>query len=119
MLAAADVGLVVQKRNISFNMPSKIPVILASGRAIVASVSARGSAAQAIRRSGGGLVVEPENADALAAAIRELYGDREKTTFLGRQGREYAVSQYSFDRALTEYEALFSQLVPPRQRRSE
>ncbi len=119
MLAAADVGLVVQKRNISFNMPSKIPVILASGRAIVASVSARGSAAQAIRRSGGGLVVEPENADALAAAIRELYGDREKTAWLGRQGREYAVSQYSFERALTEYEALFSQLVPHPRRSTE
>ena len=112
MLAAADVGLVVQKRNISFNMPSKIPVILASGRAIVASVSANGSAAQAVRRSNGGLVVEPENPDALAAALRELYGDREKTAFLGRQGREYAVQQYSFQSSLNQYEALFSQLVP-------
>ncbi|WP_071518046.1 glycosyltransferase family 4 protein [Geitlerinema sp. PCC 9228] len=112
MLAAADVGLVVQKRNISFNMPSKIPVILASGRAIVGSVSANGSAAQAIRRSGGGLVVEPENPAALAGGIRELYANREKTAYLGRQGREYAVAQYSFDRALREYEGLFSQLIP-------
>lgn len=55
MLAAAHVGLVVQKRNvISFNMPSKIQVLLASGRAIVASVPNTGTAARVIQNSGGG-----------------------------------------------------------------
>lgn len=58
MLAAADVGLVVQKKNvISFNMPSKIQVLLASGRALIASVPDKGTAAKAIKQSGGGIVV--------------------------------------------------------------
>jgi colanic acid biosynthesis glycosyl transferase WcaI len=49
MLAAADVALVVQKQNvISFNMPSKIQVLLASGRALVASVPLNGTAAKAV-----------------------------------------------------------------------
>ncbi len=44
MLAAADVGLVVQKHNvISFNLPSKIQVLLASGRALIASVPPNGN----------------------------------------------------------------------------
>ncbi len=67
MLAAADVGLVVQKKNvISFNMPSKIQVLLASGRALIASVPDNGTAARAIRQSGGGFVVPPEDPQALA-----------------------------------------------------
>ena len=58
MLAAADVGLVVQKRNvIGFNMPSKIQVLLASGRPIIASVPTNGTAARAIHQSTGGVVV--------------------------------------------------------------
>lgn len=67
MLAAADVGLIVQKRNvISFNMPSKIPLLLASGRPIVGSVPATGTAARAIKLSGGGIIVEPESPAAMA-----------------------------------------------------
>lgn len=62
MLAAADVGLVVQKQNvISFNMPSKIQVLLASGRAIVASVPLSGTAASSVQKSGGGIIVPPED----------------------------------------------------------
>ncbi len=74
MLAAADVGLIVQKHNvISFNMPSKIPLLLASGRPIVGSVPATGTAARAIKLSGGGIIVEPESPAAMAAAVHDLY----------------------------------------------
>ncbi len=50
-------------------MPSKIQVLLASGRPIIASVPLRGTAARAIERSGGGLVIPPEDSEALAKAI--------------------------------------------------
>jgi colanic acid biosynthesis glycosyl transferase WcaI len=113
MLAAADVGLIVQKKNvIAFNMPSKTQVLLASGRPIVASVPPDGTAARAIKQSGGGLVVEPENADALATAIKDLYADRKTAEKFGQQGRRYAVEQYSFEQALEQYEALFLKLAP-------
>ncbi len=111
MLAAADVGLIVQKKNvIAFNMPSKTQVLLASGRPIVASVPPNGTAARAIKQSGGGLVVEPENPDALAFAVKDLYADREKAEKFGQQGRRYAVEQYSFEQALDRYEALFAEV---------
>ncbi len=120
MLAAADVGLIMQKRNVvGFNMPSKTQVLLASGRAILASVPADGTAAQAIRASRGGLVVEPESASELAKAIEYLHANRDLTERLGAQGREYAMSEYSFEQALNRYEELFEDLVDrSRMRRS-
>jgi colanic acid biosynthesis glycosyl transferase WcaI len=112
MLAAADVGLVMQKHNVvAFNMPSKIQVLLASGRPIIASVPSGGTAAKAIYQSGGGLVVEPENADRLASGILDLYQHPEKAKTLAKQGRHYAVQQYSSEQALNRYEELFYQVV--------
>lgn len=108
MLAAADAGLVVQKGNVvSFNMPSKIQVLLASGRPIIASVPSTGTAARAIRQSGGGVVVEPEQPEVLAEAVQDLYLNPAKANTLAQQGRAYAVQHYSFEKALTRYEELF------------
>ncbi|MBH8552292.1 glycosyltransferase family 4 protein [Nostocaceae cyanobacterium CENA357] len=108
MLAAADVGLVVQKKNvISFNMPSKIQVLLASGRALIASVPDNGTAARAVRQSGGGVIVSPEDHQALAMAILELYKHPEKVKTLSYNSRKYATEQYAFEHALNHYENLF------------
>jgi colanic acid biosynthesis glycosyl transferase WcaI len=112
MLAAADVGLVVQKSNvIGFNMPSKMQVLLASGRPIVASVPLVGTAAKALQKSGGGIVVEPEQPDLLADAILDLYNNPDRSELLGKRGRRHAVDQYSFEQALNRYEALFSEVT--------
>ncbi|MEB3293788.1 MAG: glycosyltransferase family 4 protein [Synechococcales bacterium] len=112
MLAAADVGLIVQKRNVvSFNMPSKTQVLLASGRAIVASVPGGGSAAKAIEKSRGGLLTEPENPTALAEAILKLSKNPDWVERLGYAGRRFALERYSFEQALNQYEALFYQVT--------
>jgi colanic acid biosynthesis glycosyl transferase WcaI len=112
MLAAADVGLVVQKKNvISFNMPSKIQVLLASGRALIGSVPANGTAAKAIKHSGGGVIVPPEDPQALATAILDLYRNPEKVENLGYKSRKYAMEHYSFEQALNQYEALCNSLM--------
>jgi len=109
MLAAANIGLVMQKSNVvAFNMPSKIQVLLASGRAIVASVPAEGTAARAIEASGGGLIVPPEDPYCLAQAIQQLYLDPEKLQKFGERGRQYAVEHYSFEKALDSYDKLFA-----------
>ncbi len=116
MLAAANVGLIVQKRNvISFNMPSKIPLLLASGSPIVGSVPETGTAATAIQISGGGIVVHPESPDALADAIQKLYENPTLAAQLGENGRKFAVENYSFDQALQRYEDLFYDVTPQRE----
>lgn len=111
-LAAADVALVVQKQRVTaFNLPSKIPVLLASGRAIVASVPETGTAMKAVEKSGGGVVVPPEDANALSAIILELSKNPEKVEALGRQGRKYAEENYALEAALERYEALFAEIA--------
>lgn len=113
MLAAADVGLVVQKCNvISFNMPSKIPLLLASGSPIIASVPASGTAARAVTQSGGGVIVPPESPQDLAAAIMSLYRNPVLAAKLAEKARKFAIERYSFEQALMAYEAVFYQAVP-------
>ena len=112
MLAAANVGIVMQKSNvIDFNMPSKIQVLLASGRPIIGSVPLTGTAAKAIQNSSGGVVVPPEDPQALATQIKELYFNRPKLKILGQKAREYAETHYSIEIALDKYESLFASLV--------
>jgi colanic acid biosynthesis glycosyl transferase WcaI len=109
MLAAADVGLVIQKHNvISFNLPSKIQLLLASGRALIASVPDRGSAAKVVEHSGGGIIVPPEDPDALAAAIEHLYYQPDQVKQLGDKSRKYALDHFTLEQALDQYEALFA-----------
>ena len=111
MLAAADIGMVMQKENvISFNMPSKIQLLLASGRPIIASVPSTGTAAKAVQQSKGGIVVPPEDSDALVAAILDLYKNPDKAEALGKQGRQYAIENYAFNTALDRYEKLFGEV---------
>ncbi|MBD2522926.1 glycosyltransferase family 4 protein [Nostoc sp. FACHB-133] len=115
MLAASDVGLIVQKHNvISFNMPSKIPLLLASGRPIVGSVPATGTAARAIKLSGGGIIVEPESPAAMAAAVHDLYANPTLCTKLGNAGRQFAEENYSLEQALDRYEWLFYHILANR-----
>lgn len=115
MLAAADVTLILQKRGVvGFNMPSKTQLLLASGRPIIASVPSEGPSAQAMRVSGGGLVVEPEQPEALAQGILELYHHPQRAQQLALQGRRYALEHYSFKRAVERYEDLFYTLVDSR-----
>lgn len=112
MLASADIGIVMQKSNvIDFNLPSKIPVLLASGRPIIGSVPFSGTAARAIKNSGGGVIVEAENPQALANQIKEFYYNRKDLEVLGKKGREYAENYYCFKNALDKYENLFKTVL--------
>jgi colanic acid biosynthesis glycosyl transferase WcaI len=112
MLAAADIGMVMQKTNVvDFNMPSKIQILLASGRPIIGSIPLTGTAARAIQNSGGGVVVPPENPQALASQIKEWYCNRAKLKIIGQKAREYAETHYTIDIALDKYESLFASLI--------
>ena len=114
MLAAADVGLVVQKRRVPvFNLPSKIPVLLASGCAIIGSVPDTGTAKEVILKSGGGIVVPPEDAESLAQAITDLHKNPAQLEALGKSGRKYAEEYYGIEQALDQYEQLFTQALTP------
>jgi colanic acid biosynthesis glycosyl transferase WcaI len=78
---------------------------------IAASVPLTGTAAKAVQKSGGGVVIPPEDEDALAEAILDLYNHPEKRAALSAKGRQYAIENYAYEQALNRYESLFSELV--------
>lgn len=112
LLSAADVGLVIQRRHVTdFNMPSKTQLLMASALPIVASVHVESAAADALRQSQGGLIVEPEQAPALAQAIAHLYHHPDQAQGMGQRNRAFAEAYYGLEQALDRYETLLSRLV--------
>lgn len=96
LLAAADVHVVLQRRvSAGANLPSKIASYLASGRPIVASVHQSSPAGQLLRKSGGAIIVPPDDPQALGGAMRQLHNDAGLRAELGRRGREFAVAALS------------------------
>lgn len=97
LLAAADVCLVPLRDVPLFAsfIPSKMFECFAAGRAVVGAV--RGEPAQ-ILADAGAIVVEPEDATAIAGAVRELADDPERRQRMGEQARRYVAS--NFDRGV-------------------
>ncbi|PDW03601.1 glycosyltransferase family 4 protein [Candidatus Viridilinea mediisalina] len=116
--ALADVCL-VPLRNIplfeSF-IPSKMFEILAMGRPLVGSVA--GEAAEILTRSGGALVVQPEDSNAIAQAIQTLYTHPEQRQELGMRGRAFAQTHYSREALARAYQHLLSEAIQVYSRKS-
>ncbi|WP_461012422.1 glycosyltransferase [Streptomyces capparidis] len=94
VLAAADVLAVTQRASVlDMSLPSKLTSYFAAGRPVLASVAEGGGTAQEVRRSGAGVVVRPEDPDALVAAVRDLAADPAGAEKLGARGPEYAQEQ--------------------------
>lgn len=91
---AADVCLVPLRAVPLFRsfIPSKMFEILACGRPILASLE--GEAAEILTASGAALVVPPEDAGALAAAIARLADEPELRAALAARGRAYVAEHF-------------------------
>ncbi len=110
LLAAADICLVPLRDVPLFGsfIPSKIFEYLASGKAVVGSV--RGEPA-AILRAAGAVVVDPEDPDALAGAIRALAADPERRAAMGCQARSYVTEHFDRRRLAERYRAILQRTV--------
>jgi glycosyltransferase involved in cell wall biosynthesis len=87
---------------------------MAAGRPLV--LAARGEAAALVAATGAGLVVEPEDPHALAAAFRTLAADPARRTELGARGRE-AAAGFTRAAAVERWAALLADVVAQRARR--
>ena len=114
---AADVGLVPLRRVELFKtfIPSKMFELLACGVPVVASVD--GEAREILEESRGAIVVEPEDAAAIAGAIRTLRADRERRRAMGEAGRAFVVRRYGRGRLAADYLDLLAAMVAERERR--
>ncbi|MCC2594338.1 glycosyltransferase family 4 protein [Tessaracoccus sp. OS52] len=96
LMARADIQLVslASRPFLAHTTPSKIPSLLASEVPILAALE--GDGANMIKDSGGGIVVPPGSADALAAAIRHLAdAGPEALEAMGRTGRTFYMEKLS------------------------
>ncbi len=99
LLATTDLALITQQRTVAdIVFPSKTQTLLASGRPVVASVNSGSEVAKAIREACAGLVVAPEDPDALLEAVIKLRNDSARRLTMGRLGREYARAHWEQDR---------------------
>jgi glycosyltransferase involved in cell wall biosynthesis len=108
--ATADVFVISLKKGLAgYIVPSKLYGILAAGRPYVAAVETDSEVAAVSRQYECGVVVDPEDPEALAAGILSLYHDRELARRMGEKGRRAGLQ---FDRStqIRAYLDLFRRL---------
>ena len=103
-LAKCDAYIVPLKRIELFQgaIPSKLFEPLAVAKPILLGVE--GEAKELFIDEGkGGLFFEPENAEALADAIKILYNDRKLCIQLGANGKDYVTNYFTRDKIATSF----------------
>jgi glycosyltransferase involved in cell wall biosynthesis len=111
-LLAADVLLVNEAPGVGdMAVPSKITSYFTSGNPIVAATRADSITASEILRSGGGLVVPPDDPAELLSAVRQLGTDPELARRLGQAGARFCSQNLSMPHAIDEFETWIGQLA--------
>ena len=107
----ADLCLVPLRNVPLFNafIPSKMFEIMSMGKPMIASIT--GEAADIIKRSGCGVVVMPENSEAIASALVDLYQSPEKCRKMGIAGRDFVSSYYNRKSLAQRYMDLLEETV--------
>ncbi|SRR6266487_426478 len=112
LLGGADVCL-IPLRNVPFlkgTLPVKMFEMMACGRPFV--LGAKGIARDLVEReANAGIVVEPENAEALVSTILYLRAHPEEAEALGLQGREYVRSYFDYDQITAALDARIETLL--------
>ncbi|HET6177972.1 MAG TPA: glycosyltransferase family 4 protein [Candidatus Sulfotelmatobacter sp.] len=103
IISASDACLVLLRKTDVFKtvIPTKMLEFMACARPVILGVD--GQARQIVEDAGAGLVVEPENAEALAAAISQLAANPDLGRNLGQKGREHILRYFSRDRTAEKY----------------
>ena len=119
VLASADVllAMVDEQAGVLF-VPSKVASYHGAGRPIVLSAPWQNLASTSINDSGGGQVVPPGNAGAMAEAVLAFVDDEVRRKETGLRARAYAERTYEIARITDRFERLFERLRSgtPRQR---
>jgi starch synthase len=82
---------------------------MACGTAVVAS--AVGGIPEVVSDGETGLLVPPDDPDALAAGLNALIGDPGRAAALGRAGRERAVAEFGWQAVAAQTAALYAELA--------
>jgi glycosyltransferase involved in cell wall biosynthesis len=84
--------------------PSKLTSYFPAGRPILAAVARDSDAALEVQAANAGVVVEPDDPEALARALHDLRQDGGASAALGSAGHRYASVELTPARVLAGYE---------------
>ncbi len=116
-LKAADILLVNERPGVAeMSIPSKLTSYFQSGTAVLASISARSNAAQEIRDSKAGIVVEGGDPMHLVDAAASLGRNAKLRATLGANGIEYAAAELSEEASIEKFDYWIQQMVATRKR---
>lgn len=111
MQSCADVSLVTVRRNIAeVSVPSKVLAYFAAGRPVIACVPEQSETARIIRCAAAGIVVPPDDGQALAAAVEEASRGRAAMQRMGESARDFAVQHLSVQIAVRRYDTMFQKI---------
>jgi colanic acid biosynthesis glycosyl transferase WcaI len=106
-LAAGEVHLVVQRKEAGdLVMPSKLANIMAAGRPFIATALPDTELARVTLASQGGILIPPEDSQALAQAILLLAGDEKSREEMGLKGRSYVEAHLNKEDILSRFEEM-------------
>ena len=109
LLACCDIAALPSKAE---GLPNAVLEYLAAGLPTVASQV--GGNAEIIQDGKTGLLVPPGNPSALAEALLRLLRGPDFATSLGNRGREYVISEFSFQRMIENTDQLYTELLRQR-----
>jgi len=110
-ISASDACLVLLKKADVFKtvIPTKMLEFMSCARPVIVGVD--GQARQIVEEASAGIVIEPENPDALAAAVQRLHENRELGRVMGQKGREYIVKNFSRASTAEKYLKILNTIV--------
>jgi glycosyltransferase involved in cell wall biosynthesis len=109
VLACCDIAVLPSKAE---GLPNAVLEYLAVGLPTVASRV--GGNAEIVEDGKTGLLVPPEDSSALGEALLRLLRDPELAASLGKNGREYVASEFSFQRMIQNTNQLYTELLRSR-----
>jgi colanic acid biosynthesis glycosyl transferase WcaI len=110
VLASGDVLLTLLEADAgAFSVPSKVLSYLCAGRALLAAVPIDNLAAEVVRKSGGGVLVEPGDEAELVAGATRLLADEGLRAEAGSRARRYAEEHFDIATIADRFEPI---LVP-------
>jgi colanic acid biosynthesis glycosyl transferase WcaI len=120
VLAASDVAVATIEPDAGmFSVPSKVQSYLCAGRAVLLAAPSENLAADVVRKSGSGLVVDPtDQAGFLEAALRLLDDDALRSESAAN-GRKFALANYDVGRVADRFETVFKYAIGAKTARKE
>lgn len=112
VLAAGDIHLLTIRRGLEgVVVPSKLYPILAAGRPVLVLADEGSDAARLVRRSGCGVVANPDDPAAFVTVLKELAQNPQRVAAMGQRAAELA-GEFALDKELQRFVDVMESACP-------